>query len=145
MLTLCAWQVAQDTKTRPPSRLLQDAHLKETTQQATPSELLDDLSESCCSVASGSVFYFATIRSEQMSASYAAGLCFYRAEDWWTYEVCYKRHVRQFHREHTQDGSMKIAVEYSLGNYNASAVDTDLVQVSLRVNAVVHARVWHCS
>ena len=26
------------------------------------------------------------------------GLCFYRVEDWWTYELCYKKAVRQFHK-----------------------------------------------
>ena len=25
-------------------------------------------------------------------------LCLYRIEDWWTYELCYKKHVRQFHK-----------------------------------------------
>ena len=25
------------------------------------------------------------------------GVCFYRVEDWWTYELCYKKAVRQFH------------------------------------------------
>lgn len=27
-------------------------------------------------------------------------LCFYRIEEWWTFELCYKKHVRQFHKEH---------------------------------------------
>ena len=27
-------------------------------------------------------------------------LCFYRIEEWWTYELCYKKHVRQFHKDH---------------------------------------------
>mgnify|MGYP002635318669 FL=1 len=28
------------------------------------------------------------------------GSCLYRIEDtWWTYELCFERHVRQFHRE----------------------------------------------
>ncbi len=26
-------------------------------------------------------------------------LCMYRIEDWWTYELCYKKHVRQFHKD----------------------------------------------
>lgn len=26
------------------------------------------------------------------------GVCFYRVEDWWTYELCYKKAVRQFHK-----------------------------------------------
>lgn len=26
-------------------------------------------------------------------------LCLYRIEDWWTYELCYAKSVRQFHKE----------------------------------------------
>eukprot|EP00887_Chlorella_sp_A99_P002107 scaffold21.g2107.t1 len=44
--------------------------------------------------------------------------CTYRLEDWWHYEVCYKKHVRQFHKE----GS-KVASEYVLGRYDAAASD----------------------
>lgn len=25
------------------------------------------------------------------------GACFYRQEGWWTFELCVRRHVRQFH------------------------------------------------
>lgn len=31
-------------------------------------------------------------------------LCMYRIEDWWTYELCYKKHVRQFHKEQDKVG-----------------------------------------
>lgn len=31
-------------------------------------------------------------------------LCMYRIEDWWTYELCYKRSVRQFHKEGNKVG-----------------------------------------
>ncbi len=34
--------------------------------------------------------------SELLSA--LDSLCLYRIEDWWTYELCYKKHVRQFHK-----------------------------------------------
>eukprot|EP00218_Dolichomastix_sp_CCMP3274_P013920 CAMPEP_0170149818 /NCGR_PEP_ID=MMETSP0033_2-20121228/44262_1 /TAXON_ID=195969 /ORGANISM="Dolichomastix tenuilepis, Strain CCMP3274" /LENGTH=239 /DNA_ID=CAMNT_0010386803 /DNA_START=8 /DNA_END=724 /DNA_ORIENTATION=- len=42
--------------------------------------------------------------------------CFYRVEGWWTYELCYKKHVRQFHQE--QD---KVVSEYVLGQFSAEA------------------------
>ncbi len=46
------------------------------------------------------------------------GKCFYRVTEWWTYEFCYKSHVRQFHRDpYTQ----KVTEEYMIGRYNASA------------------------
>ena len=34
--------------------------------------------------------------SELLSA--LDSVCLYRMEDWWTYELCYKKHVRQFHK-----------------------------------------------
>ncbi len=45
------------------------------------------------------------------------GKCFYRQKGWWTYEFCYKSHVRQFHMDLN---SKKITEEYMLGHYNAS-------------------------
>lgn len=69
VLMLCTWQIGEDMQAQSMSWLLQEAHLKETKQQSTPSELLDDLSESCRSVMSGSVLAFATIRS-------GADICF---------------------------------------------------------------------
>ncbi|KAK9839573.1 hypothetical protein WJX84_007782 [Apatococcus fuscideae] len=52
-----------------------------------------------------------------------SGKCFYRAEEWWNYEVCYKKHVKQFHTEGetTMD-------EYSLGSYDEAATDLNNVQ-----------------
>ena len=44
--------------------------------------------------------------------------CAYRVEDWWTYEVCYKKAARQYHGE----GS-KVTDQYFLGNYSAAASD----------------------
>eukprot|EP00891_Asterochloris_glomerata_P005197 jgi/Astpho2/5197/Aster-04777 len=40
------------------------------------------------------------------------GLCLYRIEEWWTFELCYKEHVRQFHKEQNQ-----VVSEYSLGTF----------------------------
>ena len=40
----------------------------------------------------------------------------YRTEDWWTYEICPGRHVRQFH----QQGKTLMA-QYWLGKINANA------------------------
>lgn len=41
--------------------------------------------------------------------------CLYRAEHWWTYELCRKRHVRQFHAY--QDNKQPVS-EYYLGRYS---------------------------
>ena len=40
--------------------------------------------------------------------------CFYRFEGWWTYEFCFKKHVRQYHVE----SNSKVSVDYSLGKFN---------------------------
>jgi hypothetical protein len=45
------------------------------------------------------------------------GKCYYRQQGWWTYEFCYKSHVRQFHMDMN---TKKITEEYMLGYYNAS-------------------------
>ena len=52
--------------------------------------------------------------------------CFYRLEDWWTYELCYQKHVRQFHREKDV-----LTSEYLLGLYEA---ETDTVKASVSVS-----------
>lgn len=44
-----------------------------------------------------------------------ADWCAYRVEEWWTYEVCYKKAARQYHA----DGD-KVVDEYLLGNYTAA-------------------------
>ena len=42
------------------------------------------------------------------------GACLYRIEDsWWTYELCFERHVRQFHRE----GPGGASAEFWLGKW----------------------------
>ena len=58
------------------------------------------------------------------ACTHADGLCFYRMEDWWTYELCYKKHVRQFHKEKDV-----LQSEFILGEYHEEASDADLVQV----------------
>mmetsp|Transcript_14229 Transcript_14229/g.40269 ORF Transcript_14229/g.40269 Transcript_14229/m.40269 type:complete len:386 (-) Transcript_14229:195-1352(-) len=40
------------------------------------------------------------------------GQCVRRTEDWWTYELCFERHIRQFHKE--KDGRL---TEFSLGEF----------------------------
>jgi len=35
----------------------------------------------------------------QLLAPLEAGPCMYKTKDWWTYEVCYKRNVKQYHVE----------------------------------------------
>eukprot|EP00884_Botryococcus_braunii_P001004 jgi/Botrbrau1/10904/Bobra.0025s0077.1 len=51
------------------------------------------------------------------------GQCFYRVEDWWTYELCINKHVRQFHKE--QDRLMS---EYKLGLYNDEKSDLNKIR-----------------
>lgn len=42
------------------------------------------------------------------------GTCLYRMDGWWTYEFCYKRHVRQYHRDpHTGQDT----VSFMLGTW----------------------------
>lgn len=57
--------------------------------------------------------------------------CFYRLEDWWTYELCYEKHVRQFHREKDV-----LSSEYLLGVYEGEPQDTDTDQASRHAHIV---------
>jgi hypothetical protein len=41
------------------------------------------------------------------------GRCFRKVDGWWTYELCYEKHLRQFHKE--KDGRL---TEYMLGVYD---------------------------
>lgn len=47
----------------------------------------------------------------------AEGKCYSKEEDWWTYEVCVRRSVRQFHL-----GSGRITSEFHLGDYEVGDV-----------------------
>ena len=69
----------------------------------------------------------------------AAGLCFYRAEDWWTYELCFQKGVRQFHKDAPQPGAAPGAglIQISLGQYSPELSDTDKIRV-------LHARRLIC-
>ncbi|CAL5229222.1 g12505 [Coccomyxa viridis] len=58
--------------------------------------------------------------SELLSA--LDSLCLYRIEDWWTYELCYKKHVRQFHKD--AENAMS---EYDLGQYDVDRSDLDTI------------------
>ena len=49
-------------------------------------------------------------------------LCAYRIEGWWTYEVCYKKHIRQYHTERK-----KISQEQYLGRFDAASSDVTAV------------------
>lgn len=40
-------------------------------------------------------------------------LCMYRAEDWWTYELCFGKAVRQFHKEND-----RVVSQYDLGQFS---------------------------
>ena len=55
----------------------------------------------------------------------AGGLCLYRVEEWWTFELCYKKHMRQFHKEQNQ-----VVSEYSLGTFQEVEVDQDEIKVT---------------
>lgn len=55
----------------------------------------------------------------------AGGKCFYKAEDWWRYEVCYNKHVKQFHSE----GETTVD-EYSLGQFDEAATNLNDIKVS---------------
>ncbi|DBA74954.1 TPA: hypothetical protein ACH3X1_010300 [Trebouxia sp. C0004] len=65
------------------------------------------------------------LTSEQVLSTLSAR-CFYRLEDWWTYELCYEKHVRQFHRE-----KEVLSSEYSLGVYEGEPAETDIMQGSV--------------
>ena len=60
--------------------------------------------------------------------------CAYRVEDWWTYEVCYRKHVRQYHKEQG-----KVVSEYLLGAYSEADSDVD------RVQARAAGAGWRCA
>ncbi|GAQ84749.1 protein OS-9 [Klebsormidium nitens] len=43
-------------------------------------------------------------------------VCFYLIDGWWTYEFCYRKHVRQFHKE-----GDKVVADFSLGTFDSDA------------------------
>ena len=44
----------------------------------------------------------------------AVGRCFYRREEWWSYELCYKKALRQYHGE-----GAAVVAQFSLGRYSS--------------------------
>ena len=50
--------------------------------------------------------------------------CAYKLDGWWTYEVCYKKRIRQYHSEENE-----ITQQFNLGNYVAE--DTDMTKVRI--------------
>ena len=60
-------------------------------------------------------------------------LCLYRNEDWWTYEICTGRHVRQFHQQGTE-----LLSEYLLGKYDVNASDVSPYAMHYRL---LHLRI----
>ena len=65
------------------------------------------------------------ISQQPHTCMHADARCFYRLEDWWTYELCYQKHVRQFHREKDV-----LTSEYLLGVYHQDSADADTLQVA---------------
>jgi Glucosidase II beta subunit-like protein len=69
-------------------------------QGKSPEELMDDLGE----------------------------FCSYRVEEWWTYELCYKKAARQYH---TENG--KVLDSYVLGNF--SSADSNMITPAVDAEA----------
>ncbi|KAH7476700.1 Protein OS-9-like protein [Phytophthora ramorum] len=67
------------------------------------------------------------------------GHCIFAAAGWWTYEVCYKQEVRQFHQE--PDGSRPS--EWSMGVYVPDGQEKDTANVGAEV-AQYFAGGQHC-
>ncbi|KAI3438201.1 hypothetical protein D9Q98_000638 [Chlorella vulgaris] len=53
-----------------------------------------------------------------------AGHCYYRIEEWWTYELCFKQKLRQYHKD---DG--RTVSQYLMGSYAAGGEQEDEVQL----------------
>ena len=49
-------------------------------------------------------------------APLAEGHCFYRVEEWWTYELCYRKQLRQYHKE-----GGRVVSQYLLGRYSGAS------------------------
>ena len=72
--------------------------------------------------------------------------CLYRAEDWWTYELCFGKGVRQYHQEAPVRGAVGIEpnvadgqlVQISLGAFNIELTDLNKIQVRQSTNCMFH-------
>ena len=104
--------------------LLQAGEADDISISSSPEQLLRPLSEPHCG-AWGLATRACVFASPPPTATCPAaeGWCAYRVEDWWTYEVCYERHVRQYHKE----GAALIS-EYLLGTYDEGETGVNAVQ-----------------
>eukprot|EP00644_Phytophthora_capsici_P004191 jgi/Phyca11/15969/fgenesh1_pg.PHYCAscaffold_17_\ len=68
-------------------------------------------------------------RKEEIVRKELEGHCVFAAAGWWTYEVCYKQEVRQFHQE--PDGSRPS--DWSMGVYVPDAQEKDTAYVGTDV------------
>jgi hypothetical protein len=63
------------------------------------------------------------------------GLCLQRADGWWRYEICHKKHTRQFHLETVVDSATGVAVakvetDHLLGLYLDEAITNNKASVN---------------
>ena len=65
-----------------------------------------------------------TEKSPEEMVNELGDFCVYRVEEWWTYELCYKKSAQQYHAQNN-----KVVDRYHLGNY--SAPNSDMVAAPL--------------
>jgi len=70
------------------------------------------------------------------------GQCWLRHEGWWTYEICYGRHVRQFHIKVVKTGKghkQVLEQEYLLGSANTTQIKPSVTDATGRKSAGIVA------
>ena len=55
--------------------------------------------------------------------------CTFRVEDWWTYELCYKKSIRQYHVDAGGGAAAPGGGAYTLGTFDAARSDANAVHV----------------